>query len=59
MRRRFFCWICKKQLHGLMAFASHVAQEHKISAFQYWNKYGHGNKKVEKKEDDREKVEFT
>jgi len=32
-----------------MSFASHVAQEHNMSAIQYWNKYGYGNAKVLKK----------
>lgn len=41
------CVICGKICYGLMDFASHVAQLHGISAFQYWNKYGHhGEKQV-------------
>jgi len=47
----YLCWICKKRLDGLMAFASHVAQKHHISASQYWRKYGHNNEKIKHKKE--------
>jgi len=41
----FKCEICGEWCFGLTSFASHVAQKHKISATQYWNKYGYNNKR--------------
>lgn len=42
-----------------MAFASHTAQRHKISATQYWREYGfHDDLDVDDK-DKPEKVVFT
>ena len=43
--RRYKCDLCGKIMYGLMSFASHVAQEHGISAIEYWNTYGHNSEK--------------
>lgn len=68
MNDYFYCELCKKDFHGLMSFASHVAQIHGISAPQYWDKYGYnrrglGEKTKKQKEMEEllkpEKVVFT